>query len=69
MQGAQAAARASAAALNNVANGLVPGGLEVLAGSEARWDGADAPAATGNTVSIKQNESQAVLHWTTFNVE
>ena len=68
MQGAQAAARASAAALNNVANGLVPGGLEVLAGSEARWDGADAPAATGNRVNIKQNNAQAVLHWKTFNV-
>ena len=68
MQGAQAAARASAAALNNVANGLVPGGLEVLAGSEARWDGADAPVAAGNNVNIKQNESQAVLHWKTFNV-
>ena len=68
MQGAQAAARASAAALNNVANGLVPGGLEVLAGSEARWDGADAPAATGNSVNIKQNSAQAVLHWKTFNV-
>jgi filamentous hemagglutinin family protein len=68
MQGAQAAARASAAALNNVANGLVPGGLEVLSGSEARWDGADAPVAAGNNVNIKQKESQAVLHWKTFNV-
>ncbi len=68
MQAAQAAARASAAALNNVANGLRPGGLEVLSGDNARWDGADAPVAAGNDVSIKQNNPQAVLHWKTFNV-
>ena len=68
MQAAQAAARASAAALNNVANGLVPGGLEVLTGENARWDGADAPVAAGNDVNIKQNNPQAVLHWKTFNV-
>jgi filamentous hemagglutinin family protein len=68
MQAAQAAARASAAALNNVANGLRPGGLEVLTGDNARWDGADAPVAAGKDVSIKQNNPQAVLHWKTFNV-
>jgi filamentous hemagglutinin family protein len=68
MQAAQDAARASAAALNNVANGLRPGGLEVLAGAGARWDGADAPVAVGNDVTIKQNNQQAVLHWKTFNV-
>lgn len=68
MQAAQAAARASAAALNNVANGLVPGGLEVLNGDNARWDGAEAPVAAGNEINIKQNNSQAVLHWKTFNV-
>lgn len=68
MQAAQAAARASAAALNNVANGLRPGGLEVLTGDNARWDGADAPVAVGNDVTVKQNNQQAVLHWKTFNV-
>lgn len=68
MQGAQAAARAAAASVNNVANGMVPGGLEVLAGPNARWDGADAPVASGNNVNIKQNDPQAVLHWKTFNV-
>lgn len=68
MQAAQAAARASAAALNDVANGLRPGGLEVLTGDNARWDGAESPAAAGNDVTIKQNDQQAVLHWKTFNV-
>jgi filamentous hemagglutinin len=68
MQAAQAAARSAAAAVNNVANGLAPGGLEVLTGGNARWDGADAPVAVGNDVNIKQNDPQAVLHWKTFNV-
>jgi filamentous hemagglutinin family protein len=70
MQAAQAAARASATALNNVANGLVPGGLEVLpkADPDFRLDGAEDPVAAGNDVTIKQNNPQAVLHWKTFNV-
>lgn len=68
MQAAQAAARASAAALNSVANGLRPGGLEVLTGNDARWSGADAPVTSGNNVTVRQNDQQAVLHWKTFNI-
>lgn len=65
---ALAAARASAAAINSVPNGLTPGGLEVLSGENARWDGADAPTQNGLDVSIRQKAAQAVLHWKTFNV-
>lgn len=68
MQAAQAAARSAAASVNNVANGMVPGGLEVLTGPNAKWQGADAALAVGNDVNIKQNDPQAVLHWKTFNV-
>jgi filamentous hemagglutinin len=68
MQAAQAAARSAAAAVNDVANGLVPGGLEVLTGPNAKWQGADPAVAVGNNVNIKQNDPQAVLHWKTFNV-
>ena len=68
MQAAQAAARSAAAAVNDVGNGLRPGGLEVLTGENARWDGAETPVAAGNDVTIKQNDQQAVLHWKTFNV-
>ena len=68
MQAAQAAARSAAASVNNVANGMVPGGLEVLTGPSAKWQGADAALAVGNDVNIKQNDPQAVLHWKTFNV-
>lgn len=68
LQAAQAAARSAAASVNNVANGMVPGGLEVLTGPNAKWQGADAAVAVGNDVNIKQNDSQAVLHWKTFNV-
>jgi filamentous hemagglutinin family protein len=68
MQAAQATARSAAAAVNDVANGLVPGGLEVLTGPNEKWQGADAAVAVGNDVNIKQNDSQAVLHWKTFNV-
>ncbi len=68
MQAAQAAARSAAASVNNVADGMVPGGLEVLTGPNAKWQGADAALAVGNDVNIKQNDPQAVLHWKTFNV-
>ena len=51
-----------------VPDGLQPGGLKVLTGPNARWDGANLPVQTGNNVTIQQNESQAVLHWETFNV-
>ncbi|MFZ4484059.1 MAG: filamentous hemagglutinin N-terminal domain-containing protein, partial [Chthoniobacterales bacterium] len=67
MQAAQAAARA-AASPNYVPDGLVPGGLEVLTGANARWDGASAPADIGNYVNIRQDKPQAVLNWKTFNV-
>jgi filamentous hemagglutinin family protein len=74
MQAAQAAARSAAAAVNDVGDGLYHevnnprGGLEVLTGPNAKWQGADAAVAVGNDVNIKQNDSQAVLHWKTFNV-
>lgn len=51
-----------------VPDGLVPGGLQRATGLNARWDGANAPNQNGNTVTIKQTESQAILHWETFNV-
>jgi filamentous hemagglutinin family protein len=68
MQAAQAAARAAAGGSSIVPNGLVPGGLEVLTGANAKWQGAQAPVAQGNLVNIKQTQSQAVLNWKTFNV-
>ncbi len=51
-----------------VPDGLTQDGLKVLSGANARWDGADAPYQVGNTVTVRQNQSQAVLHWETFNV-
>lgn len=51
-----------------VPDGLVPGGLQRATGLNARWDGAQAPVEAGNTVTIKQTQSQAMLHWETFNV-
>jgi filamentous hemagglutinin family protein len=68
LQAAQASARVAAAAANHVPNGLRPGGLEVLTGPNARWDGAQTPAAYGNYVNIKQTKPQAILNWQTFNV-
>jgi len=68
MQAAQAAARAAAGGSSSVPNGLVPGGLEVLTGANARWEGAQAPVTQGNLVNIRQTQSQAVLNWKTFNV-
>jgi len=74
MQAAQAAARSAAASVNDLGNGLhheinnPTGGLQVLTGPNAKWQGADAAVAVGNGVNIKQNDPQAVLHWKTFNV-
>lgn len=51
-----------------VPDGLTGGGLKVLAGANARWDGADLPKQNGGQVIIRQNQEQAILHWETFNV-
>ena len=67
MRALQASARAAAGA-NSIPNGLTEGGLKVLTGANAKWEGANAATATGNTVGIKQTASQALLHWETFNV-
>jgi filamentous hemagglutinin len=52
----------------NVPNGLQTGGLKVATGANANWTGAKAPQQQGSTVYIKQKESEAILHWETFNV-
>lgn len=65
MRALQAAARK---ATGNIPNGLASGGLKVLTGPNAKWEGAQAPIQSGNIVSIKQTASQALLHWETFNV-
>ena len=67
MRALQASARAAAGA-NTIPNGLTEGGLKVLTGANAKWEGANAPTASGNTVAITQTASQALLHWETFNV-
>jgi len=66
MRTLQSSARAAAGA--SVPDGLTTGGLKVLTGANAKWTGATAPVQNGNTVTIKQTESQALLHWETFNV-
>ncbi|MFM8982611.1 MAG: filamentous hemagglutinin N-terminal domain-containing protein, partial [Spartobacteria bacterium] len=63
----QAAARAAAGA-STIPNGLADGGLKVLTGANAKWQGANAPVQSGNTVGITQTASRALLHWETFNV-
>ncbi len=75
---AQEAARTAARAVaQSVPNGLVAGGLRPVANPVAAaldptglntWQGADLPTASGNTVTIKQNETRAVLSWESFNV-
>ena len=67
MRALQASARAAAGA-GTIPNGLAEGGLKVLTGANAKWQGANAPTASGNNVNIKQTASQALLHWKTFNV-
>ncbi|MCX6965709.1 MAG: filamentous hemagglutinin N-terminal domain-containing protein [Verrucomicrobia bacterium] len=67
MRALQAAARAAAGA-GTIPNGLAEGGLKVLTGANAKWQGANAPTASGNNVNITQTASQALLHWETFNV-
>ena len=67
MRALQASARAAAGA-NSIPNGLTDGGLKVLTGANAKWEGANAPAASGNNVNITQTATQALLHWETFNV-
>lgn len=56
------------AGARNVPNGLQNGGLKVLTGPNARWDGAAMPVQSGNKVTVKQQNPQAMLHWETFNV-
>ncbi|MFY8268954.1 MAG: hypothetical protein ACOVLK_06090, partial [Terrimicrobiaceae bacterium] len=67
MRALQASARAAAGA-NSIPNGLANGGLKVLTGANAKWEGANAPTASGNNVNITQTASQALLHWETFHV-
>ncbi len=55
-------------ALPSIPNGLAEGGLKVLTGPNAKWQGANAPTQSGNTVGIKQTDSKALLHWETFHV-
>ena len=64
MRQMQASARSVAG--GSVPDGLVPGGLERLAGGT--WTGANAPVQSGGNVNIKQTASQALLDWKTFNV-
>ncbi len=66
MRQMQAAARS--AATGSVPDGLTPGGLKVLTGSDARWTGANAPVQSGKTVTVTQTAQQALLHWETFNI-
>ena len=61
MRALQASARAAAGA-NSIPNGLTDGGLKVLTGANAKWEGANAPAASGNNVNITQTASPALLH-------
>lgn len=67
MRALQASARA-AARVNTIPNGLADGGLKVLAGPNARWEGANQPVAQGSLVRIRQTDPQATLHWETFHV-
>jgi filamentous hemagglutinin family protein len=67
MRALQSSARAAAGA-NAIPNGITEGGLRVLTGANAKWQGANAPVQSGNTVNIKQTAAQALLHWDTFNV-
>ncbi|MFY8216322.1 MAG: filamentous hemagglutinin N-terminal domain-containing protein, partial [Chthoniobacterales bacterium] len=65
---AQSRSSASVRAAGPVPDGLRPGGLQLAVGANARLSGALAPEANGRTVTIRQTEAQAVLHWETFNV-
>jgi len=67
MRALQASARAAAGA-NSIPNGLTEGGLKVLTGANAKWEGANAPTASGSNVNITQTAAQALLHWETFHV-
>ena len=67
MRNLQEAAR-NAAGAGGVPDGLTPGGLRVATGANAKWTGALAPVQNGSNVNITQTQSQALLHWETFNV-
>jgi len=67
MRNLQEAAR-NAAGAGGVPDGLTPGGLKVATGANAKWTGALAPVQSGSNVNITQTQSQALLHWETFNV-
>ena len=76
MQALQSAARAAAqAAASSVPNGLGAGGLLIAPGAtvgSALWTGAQLPTqqvADGlTTVTVDQNDSQALLTWQNFNI-
>ena len=63
MRALQTAARVAAGG-NPVPNGLGSGGLDL----DRIVRGASNPTQAGNTVTIRQNESQALLEWKSFNV-
>ena len=61
--------------LPNVPNGLTPGGLQVAPGVGTNpnlWQGANLPtqttSGTKTTVTVVQNQQQALLNWQTFNI-
>ncbi len=58
----------AAVAVPNIPNGLRPGGLVVATGANALWEGAKPARGQGSTVYIKQTESEAILHWESYNV-
>lgn len=58
----------AAVAPPNIPNGLRPGGLVVATGANALWEGAKPARDQGSTVYIKQTDSQAILHWESYNV-
>jgi filamentous hemagglutinin len=54
----------AAAGVGGVPNGLVPGGLDL---DRVVYGAAD-PVQSGNTVTVLQNQAQALLEWKSFNV-
>ncbi|MBU6182285.1 MAG: filamentous hemagglutinin family protein [Verrucomicrobia bacterium] len=63
MRALQQAARAAAGG-GGIPNGLVPGGLDL----DRVAYGAANPQQSGNTVTVRQNQAQALLEWKSFNV-
>jgi filamentous hemagglutinin family protein len=64
MRALQQAARAAAVGSGGVPNGLGPRGLDL----DRVVYGANDPVQSGNTVTVRQNQAQALLEWKSFNV-